>query len=118
MSGMLSNNSTGCAPIRIRCLGGYQSSDEQLTRWRKGNDGSIGIFLHATDSSVDQEINGTQPDPTVSKTLPPDWAYLGCNTVSDEQHSNRSWEGDGLSLERCGEYCTGLSYFGTAIGSQ
>ncbi|KAL9631012.1 MAG: hypothetical protein Q9204_004436 [Flavoplaca sp. TL-2023a] len=84
-----------------------------------GNDLSVGIFLHATNSIVDQSINGTEPNTTIAKTLPTDWAYLGCNygtTYSDV--FVKIWGGDGLSLGRCAEYCTGEEYFGVKNGSE
>ncbi|KAL8978451.1 MAG: hypothetical protein Q9205_005962 [Flavoplaca limonia] len=68
---------------------------------------------------VDQSINGTEPNATIAKTLPTDWAYLGCNhgtTYSDV--FVKIWGGDGLSLGRCAEHCTGEEYFGVKNGSE
>ncbi|KAL8991814.1 MAG: hypothetical protein Q9169_007628 [Polycauliona sp. 2 TL-2023] len=70
--------------------------------------------------TVDQRINGTEQDTTIAKSLPQDWAYLGCNYGSsyDDSAFNKSWGGDNLSLERCAEYCGGLRYFGAKKGSE
>ncbi|KAL8754372.1 MAG: hypothetical protein Q9199_004392 [Rusavskia elegans] len=83
------------------------------------NDLSIGIFLHATNSTIDQRINGTEQNTTVADSLPTGWAYLGCNYGSASSTSIvQSWAGEGLSLARCAEYCADYQYFGVKAGSE
>ncbi|KAL8712650.1 MAG: hypothetical protein Q9220_003181 [cf. Caloplaca sp. 1 TL-2023] len=81
---------------------------------------SVGIFLHATGSILDKAINGTEIDASISDSLPLSWNYLGCNldVPSPRALSNLSWAGDGLTVERCAEYCAGLIYFGVEFGRE
>lgn len=80
---------------------------------------STGIFLYATNSTIDKTVNATEPDTRISDNLPDGWGYLGCNYDSPYRAlKNLSWSGDGLSLERCAEYCVEYPYFGVESGRE
>ncbi|KAL8946355.1 MAG: hypothetical protein Q9222_007239 [Ikaeria aurantiellina] len=81
---------------------------------------SIGVFLHATNSVLDKRINGTEVDARISDSLPDGWDYLGCNLdiPNPRALTNLSWAGDGLTIERCAEFCAGLIYFGVEAGQE
>ncbi|KAI4119393.1 MAG: hypothetical protein LQ345_000701 [Seirophora villosa] len=84
-----------------------------------GDASSTGVFLYASNSTIAETINATEPDTRISAHLPPNWNYLGCNyDTSNVALKNLSWAGDMLSLERCAEYCTHYRYFGVKAGRE
>ncbi|KAL9008447.1 MAG: hypothetical protein Q9173_006429 [Seirophora scorigena] len=84
-----------------------------------GDASSTGVFLYASNSTIAETINATEPDTRISAHLPPNWNYLGCNyDTSNVALKNLSWAGDMLSLERCAEYCTDYRYFGVKAGRE
>ncbi|KAL9048116.1 MAG: hypothetical protein Q9206_006234 [Seirophora lacunosa] len=84
-----------------------------------GDASSTGVFLYASNSTIAETINATEPDTRISAHLPPNWNYLGCNyDTSNVALKNHSWAGDMLSLERCAEYCTDYRYFGVKAGRE
>ncbi|KAL8825441.1 MAG: hypothetical protein Q9170_007788 [Blastenia crenularia] len=80
---------------------------------------STGVFLYATNSTLDSNINGTKPDTSISDHLPQGWGYLGCNYDSANRAlKNLSWSGENLSVERCAAYCGSFRYFGVEAGEE
>ncbi|KAL8719651.1 MAG: hypothetical protein Q9225_003373 [Loekoesia sp. 1 TL-2023] len=86
---------------------------------RLGDKMSTGVFLYASNSTMDKQINGTEPDTRIADRMPEGWSYLGCNYDSDNRTlKDLSWSGENLSVERCAAYCEGKRYFGVEFGRE
>lgn len=84
-----------------------------------GDTSSTGVFLYASNSTLDKALNATEPDTRISDHMPDGWSYLGCNyDTTNKALKNVSWSGDNLSVERCGAFCQGYRYFGVERGNE
>lgn len=84
-----------------------------------GDASSTGVFLYASNTTIDEQFNATEPDTRISDHMPDGWSYLGCNyDTSNRALKNLSWSGENLSVERCALYCRKYQYFGVEFGDQ
>ncbi|KAL8809701.1 MAG: hypothetical protein Q9200_003195 [Gallowayella weberi] len=95
-------------------------NDYKVPGWISiGDRSSIGVLMHATNSTIDKRINGTETS-TLVAAVPSGWAYLGCNWDSryNRQLKSLSWAGENLGIARCAAYCDSFNYFGVENGEE
>ncbi|KAL8645117.1 MAG: hypothetical protein Q9210_006884, partial [Variospora velana] len=93
-------------------------SDRKLMMRDPGDESATGVFLYASNSTIEGKINATEADTRISDHLPDNWNYLGCNSAATSPAFKiLSWSGDMLSLQRCADYCKDYRYFGVKAGS-
>ncbi|KAL9016913.1 MAG: hypothetical protein Q9185_005735 [Variospora sp. 1 TL-2023] len=87
-----------------------------------GHKSSIGVFLYASNSTLEEKINATEADTRISDHLPNNWNYLGCNTAATSLPftlNPNTWLGEPpLSPQGCANYCKYYRYFGVKAGRQ
>ncbi|KAL8967173.1 MAG: hypothetical protein Q9197_005575 [Variospora fuerteventurae] len=87
-----------------------------------GHKSSIGVFLYASNSTLEEKINATEADTRISDHLPNNWNYLGCNTAATSLPFTlnlNTWLGEPpLSPQGCANYCKYYRYFGVKAGRE